>query len=51
MAVSGVMNVYDNQMAKTVFFCPSDWPAVTFLISFPLRTVASSTWRRDALGR
>ena len=26
MAVTGVRNVYANHMAKTVFFCPRDWP-------------------------
>ena len=34
MAVTGVRKVYANQMAKTVFFCPKDWPPV--MIS-PLR--------------
>jgi hypothetical protein len=27
MAVTGVRNVYANQMAKTVFFCPKACPA------------------------
>ena len=34
MAVTGVRKVYANQMAKTVFFWPKDWPPV--MIS-PLR--------------